>query len=81
MASLTSVAIAVICSIKAIDTIVDIVARMRVDYINNDEETKTVGFVHQVFEVIRSALAWACGKVTSHMIPEWAIVWVFLYGH
>ena len=46
MAPFTSVAIAVICSIKAIDTIVDIVARMRVDYINNDEETKTVGFVY-----------------------------------
>ena len=46
MAPLTSVAIAVIGPIEAIDTIVDIVARMRVDYINNYEETKTMGFVH-----------------------------------
>ena len=46
MASLTSVAIAVICPIEAIDTIVDIVARVRVDNINNYEDTKSVGFVH-----------------------------------
>lgn len=46
MASFPSVAIAVIGPIEAIDTIVDIIARMRVDYINNHEETKTVGFVH-----------------------------------
>ena len=46
MASLSSMAVAVICPIKAIDTIVDIIASMWMDYINYHEETKAVGFVH-----------------------------------
>ena len=46
MAPLTSMAITVICPIEAIDTIVDIIARVRVDNINYYEETKAVGFVH-----------------------------------
>ena len=48
----TGVRVAVVCAIKAIDTIVDIVAGVGVHNVDNDEQAETVRLINQVFEVV-----------------------------
>ena len=38
-------------------------------------------FVHEVLEIIGSALSWTCGEIARNMITKGAIVGVFLNSH
>lgn len=70
-----------ICPVKPIDSVVNVVGGMRVDYVNDDEQTHAMGLVNQILEVVRGALARARGKVARHMVAERSIVRVLLDCH
>lgn len=48
--------VAMVCPIESIDSIVDIVACMRVHDVDDDEKPEAVGLVYEILEVIRGAL-------------------------
>ena len=54
--SCTRVGVAVIRPIEPVDAIINIVARVGVDDINNHADAETVSFINEILEVIRISL-------------------------
>ena len=78
---LACVRITVICAIKAIDTIIDIVRCVRMNDVDNNLDSEAMRRVNQVLEIVRCALARGSGEVARYMVAKGAIVRVLLNSH
>lgn len=76
-----SMRVTVVCAIKSIYPVRDIIRGMGVDNIDYYSETQTVCFVHQILKLIGGSLARRGREIVGNMVAKRAIVCVFLNGH
>lgn len=49
--------------------------------VHDNHDSKTMGFINEVFEVIRGALSGADGEKVGYMVAEGGVVGVLFYCH
>lgn len=81
VASLATVREAVVGAVEVLDAVVHVVARVRVNEVDDDTQSHAVRLVDQVLEVVRCARARAHTKEARDMVTKATIVRVLLYGH
>ena len=66
----TFVEIEVVAPVKEIQAVQDVLASVRVYDIKKNRKTQSVGSVYQLFEILWSAIAGACGEKAGNLITK-----------
>ena len=70
----TSMEVALISTIKLIQSVIDVTSSMGVYNVKNDIETKTVCLIHKILELVWHPVATGGSKEAGHMISKTTIV-------
>lgn len=73
--------VAVICAVKSINSIEDIIWSMWMNYINYNSNSKFMCSVNKLFELVRSTLTWRGSEIACYMISKRTIICMLLNSH
>lgn len=68
----------ILAKVKACQTVLLVLADVRVHDVQQHEHARAVGFVDEGLELLWGAAAGSWGKGVGHVVAEAAIVWVLL---